>query len=169
MRRTHPSGFLHHSGVLIPVNDTLRHAHEPVTIQHPTGIIRPHCLAEIAKLLRRFPTNGTVHVRPQRHLEFYVGAEAVPEFNQALTVLRTSLCATLQDNAVTAAGNELEFHFAKGILSIRQMYALAALSHLENAEAIRFGTEVDTAYLVGVPFERHAAIALELSDFGFTF
>lgn len=167
MHRT-PDGFLHHSGVLIPVNDALHHVHEPVAIQHPTGVIRPHCLAEIAKLLRRFPTSGAVHIQPQRHLEFYVGADAVPEFNRALTVLRTSLCATLPDNAV-AASNELEFHFAKGILSMRQMYALAALAHLENAEAIRFGTEIDTAHLVGVPSERHAAIVLELSDFGFTF
>ncbi len=159
-------GIPHPSGVLIPVSDFLQHVHEPVSFRHPTGLIRPHCLAEIAKLLRRFPTGGALRVLPGWTLEVHVGADAVPDFTRALAVLQKSLCATAELDA-SASVPELTIHFPKGILSMRQLYALAAVAHVENAAALRLGASLDTAHLLGVAPERHASVALELAEYGF--
>jgi hypothetical protein len=159
------SGFPHPSGVLVPITESLGRVHEPVAIDHPTGVFRPHCLAELARLLRRFPTGGSVRVYSSRRLEVRVAAEAVADFEQALGRLRNTLCAP--PLAPVGSTDELEFHYPQQLLSMRQLFALAALAHVESASAVQLGDTPGTAYLVGVPRARQGAIAGELAEFGF--
>jgi hypothetical protein len=166
MSRNHTSDDPHPSGVLIPVNDALQHVHEPVAIEHPTGVLRPHCLAELAKLLRRFPTGGSLRVYSERRFEVLVGAESVAGFERVLAQLHGTLCAP--PLAAVGSTDELEFHYPEKLLSMRQLFALAALAHVEGAAAVRFGASPGTAFLVGVPGDRHRSIAGELAEFGFT-
>ncbi len=166
MRQNTNNGIPDATHALTHVDDNLQHVHEPVVIEHPTGIFQPHCLTEIAKLLRRYPTGGSIHVHPNHHIEVLVGAESVAAFHESLNRLRNTLCAPPLEGE--RSSDEMEFKFSKSLLSMRQLLALAAFAHVENASAVRFSDTPGTGYLVGVPQGRHRSIAGELEAFGFT-
>lgn len=149
----------------LPLNDEYRSRVSDLSMRLPPQGINAQALAGLARLLRNTPGADGVWIDRQATMWLRVDSDHAPECTRNLARINAQFAAT-PDFEIGSETTMVEFVIPGNRLSPRQLYALAALSHVEGAPVIMFSVDGSHAAFVGVPTGRTAALQHGLAEFG---